>query len=266
VSIYAVAIQKGGVGKTATAANLAAGLAIAGRRVLAVDADPQGHLSQHLLGREGAAARPSLYEVITGKAKAEEAVKLAERIQSPYLGPARGALAVIPANRDLAAAELEIADIPGRERILAGALAHLDAGYDTCLIDCPPSLTLLTIGALTAADGIIIPAQCEPLALYSLGLFMETLDRVKRNLNPRLKIFGIVGTRFDCRRRVNHEVIEKLREHFPGQVFKTVIRENVSIAEAVGHGRPIFAYRAGSYGAADYEALTREFMKREKTK
>ncbi|OQB51524.1 MAG: Chromosome partitioning protein ParA [Candidatus Aminicenantes bacterium ADurb.Bin147] len=263
--IYAVAIQKGGTGKTATTANLAAGLAIAGGRVLAVDADPQGHLTQHLLGKAGAAARPSLYEVLTGKAKAAEAIIQAERIQSPRRKPAAGSLAVLPANGDLAAAELEIADLPGRERILAGALAEL-RGYDTCLIDCPPSLTLLTIEALTAAGGLIIPSQCEPLALYSLSLFMDTLDMVKRNLNPRLEIFGIVGTRFDGRRRVNHEVLDKLREHFSGQVFKTVIRENVSIAEAIGHGRPIFAYRAGSHGAADYATLTREFMKREKTK
>ena len=124
----------------------------------------------------------------------------------------------------------------------------------------------MTVAALTAAAGLIIPVQTEPLALFSLRLFMETIDKIKRNLNPRLEIFGIVATRFDGRRRVNHEVLERLREHFPGQVFKTVIRENVSIAEAIGHGRPIFAYRAGSHGAADYATLTREFMKREKTK
>jgi chromosome partitioning protein len=265
VKTYAISIQKGGTAKTATAANLAAGLAIAGRAVLAVDADPQGHLTQYLTGARGAAARPSLYEVITGKAKAAEAIIPAERIQSPRREPAAGSLAVLPANGDLAAAELEIADIPGRERILAGVLAEL-RGYDTCLIDCPPSLTLLTIAALTAADGLIIPVQTEPLALFSLRLFMDTLEKIRRNLNPRLEIFGIVATRFDGRRRVNHEVLDKLREHFPGQVFKTVIRENVSVAEAVGHGWPIFAYRAGSHGAADYAALTREFMKREKTK
>jgi len=265
VKIYALSIQKGGTAKTATAANLAAGLAIAGRAVLAVDADPQGHLTQYLTGARGAAARPSLYEVITGKAKAAEAIIPAERIQSSRRGLAAGSLAVLPANGDLAAAELEIADIPGRERILGAALAEL-RGYDTCLIDCPPSLTLLTVAALTAADGLIIPVQTEPLALFSLRLFMETIDKIKRNLNPRLEIFGIVATRFDGRRRVNHEVLERLREHFPGQVFKTIIRENVSIAEAVGHGRPIFAYRAGSHGAADYAALTREFMKREKNK
>lgn len=265
MKVYAVAIQKGGTGKTATTANLAAGMAIAGRRVLAVDADPQGHLTQNLIGAHGAAARPTLYEVITGKAKAAEAIVSAEQIQSASKGPVAGSLAVLPANGDLAAAELEIADIPGRERVLSGALAEL-RGFDTCFIDCPPSLTLLTIEALAAAAGVIIPAQCEPLALYSLRLFMDTLDMVKRNLNPRLEIFGIVGTRFDIRRRVNHEVIERLREHFPGQVFKTVIRENVSVAEAAGHGRPIFAYRSGSHGAADYEAFTQEFMKREKEK
>ena len=265
MKIYAISIQKGGTAKTATAANLAAGLAIAGRAVLAVDADPQGHLTQYLAGARGAAARPSFYDVITGKAKAAEAIIPAERIQSPRRGLAAGSLAVLPANGDLAAAELEIADIPGRERILGAALAEL-RGYDTCLIDCPPSLTLMTVSALAAADGLIIPVQTEPLALFSLRLFMDTIDKVKRNLNPRLEIFGIVGTRFDSRRRVNHEVIERLREHFPGQVFKTVIRENVSVAEAGGHGRPIFAYRAGSHGAEDYKALTQEFIKREKTK
>jgi chromosome partitioning protein len=256
LKIYAVLNQKGGVGKTTTAANLAAGLALAGRAVLAVDADPQAGLTASLLGAQAGAG---LYEVLTGKADAAEAI-IPEILQPLKRG---GSLALLPATIDLAAAEIELQAVPGRERILAEALGKL-RGFETCLIDLPPSLSILSILGMTAAGGLIIPVQCEALALAALGRLMESVAMIRRGLNPKLEIFGILPTRFDARRRLNLEALARLREHFPGQVFKTIIRENVSLAEAAGHGRPIFTYRAGSHGAADYADLVKEFMRRER--
>jgi len=257
LTIYAVLNQKGGVGKSATAANLGAGLALAGRRVLTVDLDPGAGLTQSLLGprAQGAGA----YELLTSRLEAS-AVIIDRVIAAPKKG---GSLAVIPAALNLAAAEVELADDPGRERILARILAEVK-GFDTVLIDCGPSLSLLSVMALTAAAGVLVPVLAEFLAVAALARLQDTIDRVRVKLNPGLEIFGILATRFDARRLLNVQALEDLRKHFGGKVFKTVIRENIAVAEASGFGQTIFEYRPGSHGAEDYTTLTREFLRREK--
>jgi chromosome partitioning protein len=242
--------QKGGVGKTTTALNVAAGLGRRGQRVLLVDLDAQGNATsaagidpRHLAG---------VYEALIDEADPQGLV----------LQPESEAFAVLPASAALAGAEVELVPAMARERRLANALAPLREIYDWVLVDCPPSLGLLTVNALTAADQVIIPVQCEYMALEGLTRLMETLELVRRNLNPRLGVLGVVLTMFDSRTRLAQQVVDEVRGHFGGQVFETVIPRSVRLSEAPSHGQSIFTYEPGGRAAQAYDALAGEILAR----
>ncbi len=245
--VCAVANQKGGVGKTTTAHNL--GMVLGRKKkVLLIDLDAQSNLTD-ACGFVQSDLRGSAYEVLGGGKGLEDAV----------LSLGRG-IDLLPASRDLAVAELAFASKLGRENLLKKALK--DAAYDFAIIDCPPSLGLLTVNALTAADGVLIPVQAEYYALAGLDLIRETMQGVIENLNPRLHTLGILLTFFDGRKSLNRDVAVGLQDRWGNLVFKTAIRDNVALAEAPSNGQSIFDYRSQSYGAQDYAALAREFMLR----
>lgn len=253
--IYAIANQKGGVGKTTTAVSLAAYLANAGRRILVVDADPQANATSSL-GADSADFNHSLYDVLIGRVSLSQAIMPVERPQ----------MDIVPSAPELAGAEVETVSIIARERLLSKALQTVAHLYEYVFIDTPPSLGLLTINALTAADdGVIIPIQCEYLALEGLSHLLYTIQLVRDNLNPRLRVAGMVLTMFDARTNLAKEVVEEVRRHFPRQVFQTVIPRSVRLGEAPSYGEPILAYAPNSSGAQAYWALTREFLQRERS-
>jgi chromosome partitioning protein len=247
--ILAIANQKGGVGKTTTAINLGAGLGALERRVLLVDSDPQGNATRGLGVR---ATTPHLYHALSGEVPISAAIR-------PSGFPN---LDLVPAQRDLVGIEVELVGESGWEQRLKGVLAEVADRYDTILLDCPPSLGHLTVNALTAADGILVPLQCEYFALEGISELLATVERIQGGLNPALQIAGILLTMYDDRTNLSKDVAEEIRSHFAGKVFETVVPRNIRLAEAPSHGLPIFQYDIKSRGAVAYLALAREFLRR----
>lgn len=249
--IVAVANQKGGVGKTTTAVNLAAWFAESGIEVLVLDLDPQGNLTSSL-GVDRTNLPHSTYELLLGDIALPEAT----------LPEVRPALDLIAARRELAGAEVELAGVDQKEYRLRRAIQGQVEAYDVVLIDCPPSLGLLTINALSAADEVIIPIQCEYLALEGLMQLINSMDLIKRRINPALDVLGVVMTMYDARTRLSADVVDNVRQHFPRHIFESVIPRSVRLAEAPSYGQSIVEYAPTSSGAEAYRALTGEVAKR----
>jgi chromosome partitioning protein len=252
VKILAVTNQKGGVGKTTTSVNLAASLAETGRRVLLVDLDAQGNatmgsgINKHEVALTG-------YDLLMGHVD----------IRSAILKADAAGYDLLPGNADLTAAEVELMSKDDRERRLRASLSYVQNDYDLVMIDCPPSLSMLTINALTAAHGVLIPIQCEYYALEGLSALLDTIERVRAAVNPELRIEGLLRTMYDARNRLAGEVSVQLHEHFGNKVYRTIIPRNVRLAEAPSHGMPVLRYDKTSRGASAYLALAGEFIRRE---
>jgi chromosome partitioning protein len=251
--IISIANQKGGVGKTTTAINLAASLAAIEHPTLVIDLDPQSNTTSGL-GIEPKTVVNSIYEVMIGGVDVNDAIRDTEL---PYLD-------LIPAHINLVGAEIEMVDRNQRERILANAIEGLSKKYDFVIIDCPPSLGLLTINSLTASNSVLIPVQCEYFALEGLGQLLNTIKIVRQHLNTELEIEGVLLTMYDTRTRLSNQVAEEVQRYFDDKVFKTVITRNVRLAEAPSFGKPALLYDATSVGAKNYLSLAREIIKRNK--
>ena len=247
--IISIANQKAGVGKTTTTINLSALLAAAEKKTLLVDIDPQANSSSGLSVTNHS---PSVYEVLVGTKNIKEVII---NTFMPFLD-------MLPSNINLVGAEIEMVDIENRETLLKSALNQISSDYDYILIDCPPSLGLLTLNALTAADSVLIPVQCEYFALEGLGQLLNTINIVKKHFNKDLAIEGVLLTMFDTRLRLSHQVAEEVRKYFGEKVFNTVINRNVRISEAPSYGKPIILYDAISSGAQNYMALASELLEK----
>ena len=250
--IIAISNQKGGVGKTTTSVNLSACVAAEGKRTLIVDIDPQGNATSGLgmAGREGL----NIYDVLIEGAEASQAV-----VDTGFSG-----LMLIPAGIELAGAEIELVGADGREELLKKALMPLKDEYDYIFIDCPPSLGLLTLNALTAADGVLVPIQCEYYALEGVGQLMNTVKLVRRKLNPELALEGIALTMYDARTNLGAQVVQEVRSHFPEEAFETLIPRNVRLSEAPSYGIPISEYDPRCAGSVAYKELAKELIARTK--
>ena len=248
--VVAIANQKGGVGKTTTAVNLAASLAVAEQRTLLIDGDPQGNASSGVgLARDSIAK--TVYDVLIGNASLDEVIHRAVQFRH---------LDVAPATADLAAAEVEMVDQPERNRAMRNALGPIRDRYDYVLIDCPPSLGLITVNMLAAADTLLIPVQCEYYALEGLSQLLNTVHLVQRSLNERLEIEGVLLTMYDARLNLSRQVAADAREYFGNQVYETVIPRNIRLAEAPSFGKPIIVYDVASVGAQSYMSVARELI------
>ena len=250
--VIAIANQKGGVGKTTTAINLGASLAVAERKTLIIDIDPQGNATSGL-GIQDRDTLPTIYDVLVDRRPIEETI--VKEAHFPFLD-------LIPSNRDLVGAEIELVDKEERERVLGNALASVRDDYDFILVDCPPSLGLLTLNTFTAADSVLIPIQCEFYALEGLSQLLSTIRLVQRGLNPQLEIEGVLLTMYDRRLNLSKQVAEEAREYFGDKLYRTVIPRNVRLAEAPSFGQPIVLYDVLSVGAQGYLSLAREVITR----
>lgn len=248
--IIAITNQKGGVGKTTTAVNLSACLAEKGRKTLLVDADPQCNATSGV--GQGGKDLKSVYDVLIGAFPASGAI-----VDTGYQG-----LRLLPASTALASAEMDLFDVPGRETILRDALRPVSDDFDYIMIDCPPSLSLITLNALAAADSVLVPIQCEYYALEGVGQLMTTLDRVRQRLNPRLEVLGVLLTMLDGRTNLGIQVVEDVKRYFRGKVFSTIVPRNVRLSEAPSHGLPIHLYDPRCTGTEAYRALAGELIER----
>ncbi len=253
--IIALANQKGGVGKTTTAINLAASLANIGKKVLLVDADPQANASSGL-GIDIKTLEFTIYECLIDSVPVHQAI-LPTEVDNLY---------IMPSHIDLVGAEIEMLNIPDRERIMRNMLRQIQEEYDFILIDCSPSLGLITVNALTAANSVIIPVQCEYFALEGISKLLNTIKIIKSKLNPALAIEGFLLTMYDNRLRLANQVYDEVRKHFQNMVFNTVIARNVRLSEAPSHGKPVLLYDPESKGAANYIDLAKELIQRTENK
>ncbi|MBQ8417919.1 MAG: ParA family protein [Phascolarctobacterium sp.] len=249
VKVIAIANQKGGVGKTTTAVNLAACLASEGRKVLLIDSDPQGNATSGL-GFDKRDVKKCIYDALISDVPMAETLK-----HTAYEN-----LDIIPATIQLAGAEIELVSLMNREGRLKNALERIKHDYDYVIIDCPPSLGLLTINALTAASSVMIPVQCEFYALEGITMLMNTIQLVQRNLNPALKLEGVVMTMFDSRTNLAQDVVEEVKKYFKTKMYKTIIPRNVRLSEAPSHGMPVIDYDSKSKGAQVYMELAQEVI------
>ncbi len=247
--IIAIANQKGGVGKTTTSINLSACLAEANKKVLVIDIDPQGNTSSGL-GINKEYAENTVYEVMLGEIDIKEAIRK-EIFEN---------LDIIPSNVNLAGAEIDLIDIENREYVLKNSISEIKENYDYIILDCPPSLSMLTVNAMTAADTVLVPIQCEYYALEGLTQLIHTINLVKKKLNPSLELEGVVFTMYDSRTNLSLQVVENVKDNLKQNIYKTIIPRNIRLAEAPSHGLPINLYDTKSSGAESYRLLAEEVM------
>ena len=249
--IIAIANQKGGVGKTTSAINLAASLAVLEKKVLLIDADPQANATSGI-GFDVRNIKTSIYECLINEVNPNDII-LTSEIEG---------LDLIPSHIDLVGAEIEMLNMPNREKMFKEVIHRINSAYDFILIDCSPSLGLITVNALTAADSVIIPVQCEYFALEGLGKLLNTIKIIQGRLNPDLEIEGFLLTMYDARLRLSNQVVEEVRKHFQQMVFETIIQRNIKLSESPGFGKPVVLYDADSKGSVNYLNLARELLQK----